>query len=65
MLWGFILTGGGGKPEPTKEPEAAPAPQPEKKEPPEDKKVLCNHVPRLFKKPRSDSLIPNYVRVSV
>ncbi|KAG8012684.1 Sodium/potassium/calcium exchanger 2 [Nibea albiflora] len=57
---------GGGKSEQTKEPEPAPAPAPapapqaEKKEQPEDKKVLSNHVLVVFKKPRSESLIPVY-----
>lgn len=55
------FAGAGGKIEPTKEPEAppapAPAPAPEKKEQPEDKKV---HT-----KPRSQSLMPLYVRVNV
>ncbi|XP_070828357.1 sodium/potassium/calcium exchanger 1-like isoform X3 [Chaetodon trifascialis] len=52
--------GGGGKTEQTKEPEAAPAAEAEKKEQPEDKKVLSNHVLVVIKKPRSDSLIPVY-----
>ncbi|XP_076588415.1 sodium/potassium/calcium exchanger 1-like isoform X1 [Chaetodon auriga] len=52
--------GGGEKTEQIKEPEAAPATGAEKKEQPEDKKVLSNHVLVVIKKPRSDSLIPVY-----
>ncbi|KAM9854603.1 sodium/potassium/calcium exchanger 1-like [Aulostomus maculatus] len=49
----------GGKTEPTKEPEAAPAAEKEKEQS-EDKKVLSNHVLVAIKKPRSQSLIPVY-----
>ncbi|XP_030587247.1 sodium/potassium/calcium exchanger 1 isoform X2 [Archocentrus centrarchus] len=51
---------GGGKTEQTKEPEPTPAAEAEKKEHPEDKKVLSNHVLVAFKKSRSQSLIPVY-----
>lgn len=63
-LW-FPFADSGGKSEPSKEPEAAPAPEKEKKEQPEDKKVLSKHVPVVIRKPRSQSLIPVYVRVNV
>ncbi|KAM9753781.1 sodium/potassium/calcium exchanger 1-like isoform 1-T1 [Menidia menidia] len=52
--------GSGGKTDQPKEPEAAPAADTEKKEQPEDKKVLLLHVAMAFKKPRSQSLIPVY-----
>ncbi|XP_054862156.1 sodium/potassium/calcium exchanger 1-like isoform X4 [Amphiprion ocellaris] len=48
------------KSEQTKAPEAAPAAEAEKKEQPEDEKVLSYHVQVLIKKPRSQSLIPVY-----
>lgn len=64
-IFGIPFADGGGKTEQTKEPEAAPAAEPEKKEQPEDKKVLSNHVLVVIKKPRSQSLIPVYVRVNV
>ncbi|XP_015256166.1 PREDICTED: sodium/potassium/calcium exchanger 1 isoform X1 [Cyprinodon variegatus] len=50
----------GGTIEETKEPEAAPAKDAEKKEQPEEKKVLPTHDLLAFKKPRSQSLIPVY-----
>lgn len=59
------FTGKGGKTEETKEPEAAPAKDGEKKEKPEEKKVFPNHDLLVCKKPRSQSLIPVYVRVKV
>lgn len=59
------FTDGGGKTEQIKEPEPAAAPQAEKKDQPDDKKVHSNHVLVVFKKPRSESLIPVYVRVNV
>lgn len=65
-MYGTPFTDNGRKPDQTKEPEAAPGKETEKKEPPEDKKVLVNHVLKAVKKkPRSQSLIPVYVRVSV
>ncbi|XP_054475444.1 sodium/potassium/calcium exchanger 1 [Anoplopoma fimbria] len=51
---------GRGKTEPVKEPEAAPAPETEKTEQPENKKVVSNHVLVVIKKPRSQSLIAVY-----
>ncbi|XP_068170266.1 sodium/potassium/calcium exchanger 1-like isoform X2 [Antennarius striatus] len=50
---------GAEKTEHTKVPEAAPASD-TKTEPPEDKKVLSDHNLVVFKKPRSESLIPVY-----
>lgn len=64
-LFGISFTDGGVKTEQTKEPEAAPAAETEKEEQLEDKKVLPNHVPVVIKKPRSQSMIPVYVRVNV
>lgn len=64
-IFGIPFTGGGEKTEQTKEPEAAPATEKEKEEQPEDKKVLTNHVLVVIKKPRSQSLIPVYVRVNL
>ncbi len=60
---GIPSTDGGGKTEQTKEPEAAPVPETEKKEQPEDKKVLTDQVLVVFKKSRSEFLIPVYVSV--
>lgn len=63
-LFGIPFTDGGEKTEQSKESEPTPAAEEEKKEQPEDKKVLSNHVLVAFKKPRSQSLIPVYVRVN-
>ena len=64
-MFGIPSADGVGKPEPTKEPEAAPAPAAETKEQPaEDKKVLSNPVLVVIKKPRSHSLVAVYVRVN-
>ncbi|XP_068595858.1 sodium/potassium/calcium exchanger 1 [Brachionichthys hirsutus] len=54
---------GGEKTEHPKDQEAAPASD-NKTEQPDDKKVLSNHVLVVFKKPRSESLIPVYEDVS-
>lgn len=58
---GIPFTDSGRNTEQTKEPEAAPATETENQEQPEDKKVLSV----VIKKPRSQSLIPVYVRVNV
>ena len=63
--FGVSFTDSGGKNDQTKEQEAAPAADANKKEQQEDKKVLLTHVLVTFKKPRSQSLIPVYVRITV
>lgn len=61
---GISLTDNQKKTDQTKEQEAAPTTDKEKKEQQDDKKVLRTHVLMAFKKPRSQSLIPVYVRVN-
>lgn len=63
-LFEIPSTDGGRKTEQTKEPQPTPAAEAGKKEQPEDKKVHSNHVLVAFKKPRSHSLIPVYVRAN-
>lgn len=62
-IFGIPFAVGAGKTEPAKESESPPAKETEKKEQADDKKVLSNQV--AIKKPRSQSLIPVYVRVNV
>lgn len=62
-IFGIPFTDGGDKSEATKEREAAPAP--DKQDHAEDKKVLSTRFLVVLKKPRSQSLIPVYVRVKM
>lgn len=59
------FAGGGGQPGQTKDPEADTPTEKETQEQPPDKKVLSNHALVVLKKPRSQSLIPVYVRVNM
>lgn len=64
-IFGIPFADGGGKSEQTKEPEAVPATETKEEEQPEEKKVIANPVLVVIKKPRSQSLIPVYVRDNV